>query len=317
MLRENVTANWPLITSVCARWTVGAGRPRSATIAPALARFDAHTHLFAPSQAARRAEIAARDATFAEMYADPKAAMATLPQLLAALDGAGIARAVAAGFAFTSAADIEEQNASLLEAARASDGRVVALATVNPALAGWERAAEAALAGGARGFGELRPHNQRWDPEGAAAHDLCELAGAHGAVLLWHVSEPVGHAYPGKRGGIAPEELIRLAAAHPGVRMVAAHLGAGLSFYLQMPEVRAAIEFVYFDTAAYPLLYDEQSVMRLVALAGTKRVLFGSDYPLLSPARQLRRLEAVLGEDVAEAVCGGNAETLFPGNHTQ
>lgn len=274
-------------------------------------RIDAHTHLFSPSQREVRREIAERDRTFGEMYGSPEAKMATLPELLAALDAAEIQHAVAAGFAFTYERDIEEQNGYLMEARRCSQGRLAVLATVNPTSAGWEAQARKALDGGAVGFGELRPHNQGWDPQGPAGRALCGLARDAGAVLLWHVSEPVGHGYPGKEGGISAVELCRVATEFPQVKMVGAHLGGGLAYYLQMPEVKAAIENVYFDTAAVTLLYDDQSVARLVDLAGPERVIFGSDYPLLSPRRQLQRLLGQLPGDVAKQVCGGNAERLF------
>ena len=50
---------------------------------------------------------------------------------------------------------------------------------------------------------------------------------------------------------------------------------------------------------------------------GAERVLFGSDYPLLSPRRQIQRLAAQLPGPVLEAVCGGNARRLFSDNGTQ
>jgi predicted TIM-barrel fold metal-dependent hydrolase len=278
-------------------------------------RIDAHTHIFAPSQIAGRSKICERDATFAEIYGDPKAAMATAPELLAAIDEAGIDRAVVAGFAFANERDLVDQNDYLLASAAEARGRIIPLATVNPGHAGWELFAVEAVAAGARGFGELRPHNQGWDPLGPAGQALCELAKAHDAVLLWHVSEPVGHIYPGKGGGISPVELCELATTYRGVKMVAAHLGGGLSFYFQMPEVKEAIDSLYFDTAASSLLYDDGSIARLVDLAGAERVLYGSDYPLLSPRRQLQRLTALLPGDVAEAVCGGSADTLFSDRH--
>jgi predicted TIM-barrel fold metal-dependent hydrolase len=273
---------------------------------------DAHTHLFAPAQRAARSALAARDATFAELYADPAAKMATLPDLLAALDRAGIDGAVVAGFAFAAEADLAEQNAALFLAARETE-RVAALATLNPMLPGWRAMAEAAIEQGACGFGELRPGNQGWDPLGPEGHALCAFAAERAVPLLWHVSEPVGHRYPGKAGGIGPADFITLALAHPETVMVGAHLGGGAAWYLQMPEVRSAIENVYFDTAAGSLLYDMRSVARLVDLVGEYRVLFASDYPLLSPLRQLERHQALLGE-AAQAVCGGNAERLFFGS---
>lgn len=275
-------------------------------------RVDAHMHAFAPSQRQRREEIAAADATFAEMYGAPAARMATGPELRAAMERAALDGAVAAGFAFASAAEIAAQNEHLAEAAAAAGGRLAWLASVNPALPGWRTGAEAALAAGAAGFGELRPASQGWDPLGPAGRELCELADAVGAVLLWHASEPVGHRYPGKAGGIGPAALIEVACAYPRLRMVGAHLGAGAAFYLQMPELKEPIESLYFDTAAVSLLYHERAVARTVEIAGVDRVLFGSDYPLLSPRRQLDAIEnALSGATAREAVCGGNADALF------
>jgi predicted TIM-barrel fold metal-dependent hydrolase len=272
---------------------------------------DAHTHLFAPGQLLGREQIALGDRTFREMYADPEAKIVVARQLLEALDEAELDGAVAAGFAFSHEPDLIEQNQYIMEAARVSGGRLIPLATVNPALPGWERVAHHAIDLGARGFGELRPHNQGWDPVGEQARRLCQLARDANLVLLWHCSERAGHEYPGKTGGISADELVSIASEFPGLPMIAAHLGAGASFYLQMPEVRAAIDSVYFDTAAASLLYDEKSVSRLVDLAGPERVLFGSDYPLLSPRRQIQRLTVQLPGPVLEAVCGGNARRLF------
>jgi predicted TIM-barrel fold metal-dependent hydrolase len=272
---------------------------------------DAHVHFFPASQRERRGTIAGEDRGFAAIYADPRAKMATASDLVAALDEAGLGAAVAAGFAFSGARELEEQNAALIAAATEFPQRVIPLAAVNPALPGWLTAAEAALDAGARGFGELRPGGQGWDPLGPAGRQLCELARARAVVLLWHVSEPLGHGYPGKEGGISPVDLGRLAFEHPGLAMIAAHLGGGLSFYLQMPEVKTAFASLYFDTAASSLLYDERSVARLVDLAGEQHVLFASDYPLLSPKRQLERVTALVGAEAAAAVCGGNAQRLF------
>lgn len=274
---------------------------------------DAHTHLFAPAQRDQRAALCQRDATFAELYAAPAARLASGPDLFSEMAAAGLEGAVAAGFAFAAEQDLRDQAGHLLAVARQSPA-VIPLPGVNPALGGWRAYAEEMLAGGARGFGELRPHNQGWDPLGPASHELCDLAAGHGAVLLWHVSEPVGHAYPGKHGGISPVELCLLAQAHPATRMVAAHLGGGLSFFVQMPEIRRALASVWFDTAAASLLYDDGSIARLVDLVGVERVLFGSDYPLLSPGRQLERIRALLASNLAEAVCGGTAANLFSEN---
>jgi uncharacterized protein len=290
------------------------GGPRPTRYHAVVPVIDSHTHIFAPWQIANRETLCANDRAFGELYATPKAALASDSELMTALYEASIDKAVAAGFAFTHERDIAQQNEYILHVARNNE-RIIPLATLNPAILGWQPAAQAALSAGARGFGELRPHNQGWDPLGPHGRALCGLAQDAHALLLWHVSEPIGHDYPGKRGGISAVELYELATAFPAVRMIAAHLGGGLSFFLHMPEVRKALGNVYFDTAASPLLYDEQSVTQLVALAEPGRVLFGSDYPLLSPRRQLQRITALLPADVAQAVCGGNADNLLSDLH--
>ena len=269
---------------------------------------DAHTHAFAPGQVARRAELAGNDPTFAEMYGDPAAKMATLVEVAAALRGSGFAGAVVAGFAFARQVDIDEQNDHLL--GEGEPGFAV-LATVNPALPDWKQTATRALERGAVGFGELRPHNQGWDPCEGAGRELCEFASDAGAVMLWHVSEPVGHAYPGKTGGITPVELVNVAEEFPDLKQVAAHFGGGLPFYAQMREVRRTLTNVWFDTAAASLLYDDECTWRTVELVGPARVLFASDFPLLSPRRQLERILPTLPAEAAEAICGGNASMLY------
>jgi hypothetical protein len=268
---------------------------------------DAHTHLFPPAQGEARDAIASRDAGFAEIYGDPGAAIADAPALLAALREDGVEAAVALGFAFAGEREVAEQNEYLLAVAAETPRAIVPFATVNPALPGWEREARRVLDHGARGFGELRPGTQGWDPLGPEGRRLADLAREAGAALVWHTSEPVGHRYPGKEGGLAPAELIEVAAAAPEVTMVGAHLGAGASFYLSMPEVREATPNLLFDTAAASLLYDAETIARLVATAGAGRVLFGSDFPLRRPGSELKCVLAGLDAPTGVAVAGENA----------
>ncbi len=237
--------------------------------------------------------------------------MAAPEEVLARLEADGFAGGLAAGFAFTAQSACAEQNEALLAAAEESDGRLRALATLNPALPRWEEAARGALGAGAVGFGELRPLNQGWDPLGVSALRLYGMAEDAGAVLLWHVSEPVGHAYPGKAGGIAPAELCEVATRFPRLRQIAGHLGAGLAFFLLMPELRVLLANVWFDTAATSLLYDDAAVERVLDLVGPGRVLFGSDYPLLSPRRHFARVTRAVRPEHAQAIGGGNLRGML------
>jgi uncharacterized protein len=273
---------------------------------------DFHTHLLPPSFNKRREEIAAKDRTFAALFADPKAVMASTDDLLEAMAEDGVDMAMALGYGWTNQDVARESNDYLLEAAAASNGRIVAFCSVDPA---WGDAAvrevERCVAGGARGIGELHPSSQRTKlatDRGIAG--VMALAAKQGLPVVVHGSEPVGHDYPGK-GDTTPGQLIALASRFPDVKIVAAHWGGGLPFYAHMPEVREALTNVWFDSAATPFLYDQGVFSTVVSAVGPDRVLFGSDFPLLRPKRVAEMAIDDLRPAHAAMFLGGNARNLL------
>ncbi len=274
---------------------------------------DAHTHIFPTEFIAERGALAARDKTFGELYGDPAAKLARADELMAAIERNGFDHAVALGFAWSDADLCRRHNDALLAAAAESRGRIVPFCTVDLAGPADRLRAEIArcAAAGARGLGELRPDSQGADLDGAAGELLAASAAEFGLVLLFHASEPVGHLYPGKTGGDLAR-LDRFVARHPDVRVVLAHWGGGLPFYAVMPEVREALANVWFDTAATTLLYEPAIYRQVIDLVGAERVLFGSDFPLLGPRRQLRALAAApLSGSERTQIAGENAAALL------
>lgn len=289
---------------------------------------DAHTHVFPPSVRERRAAIVATEPAFAAIYGDARAVMATADEVLASMDDAGVDHSVIANFAWGDDALIDETNAYILDAASRAGGRLVpfvsvSLTGVGHAGAGSDEAPtvrpgdprakiRALAAQGARGIGELRPDDIGYDlADSDEADVLAWAAAAYDLPLLFHASEPVGHPYGGKRG-LRIEALATFAAAAPGVSIVAAHWGGGLPFYTLMPEVRAALETTYFDTSAEHLLYDPSIYRRAIDLVGAERILWGSDFPLVTQAKALARTrDADLRKEELTAVLGGNAAGLL------
>lgn len=274
---------------------------------------DVHTHVFPPRMIAARAQLVAEDAGFAELYADPRARMATADALLTSMSSAGVDRAVASGFWWRSPSLAAEHRAYLLECAAAAGGRLLAFVPV----AEDEDAAtvlDEAMAGGAAGLGEVRLGDADAREPSAALEAVLATGVARGLPLLLHCSEEVGHAYHGKGGGFTAGALWRLVTRMPEARVIAAHWGGGFPFYALMPEVRALIETqaITFDTAASALLY-EPGVFELVyTLAGEHCTLWGSDFPLRSQATDRAAVEAALPDPVQRAaVLGGNAGRLL------
>ncbi|MDI7253466.1 MAG: amidohydrolase family protein, partial [Actinomycetota bacterium] len=126
-----------------------------------------------------------------------------------------------------------------------------------------------------------------------------------------HVNEPVGHVYPGK-GPVTPETVYRLVRAYPEAVFILPHWGGGLLFYELMPEVAEECRNVLYDTAASPFLY-RPSIYRLAAeAAGSGKILFATDYPLLPYRRTLADARAGLeNTSFQDAILGGNAARLF------
>ena len=274
---------------------------------------DFHTHIFPPSIVQDRERYLA-DPTFRELYGDSKAKLATAEDLLPSMDLAGVAISVVLGFAWTDAETCRMHNDYLLEVAARSNGRLVAFCSVQPA--GQPDAArqevERCARAGARGLGELRPANQGWDLEkGADAGVLAEAALEHDLVLLFHVSEPVGHSYPGKRG-LSLQAFYAFREAWPGVKCVGAHWGGGLPLFALMPEVLTVVRATYFDTAATGFLYSPDVFRVGLELAGADRVVFGSDYPLISQIEARRAVQTSgLSRDAVDLVLGENARLLL------
>jgi predicted TIM-barrel fold metal-dependent hydrolase len=79
-----------------------------------------------------------------------------------------------------------------------------------------------------------------------------------------------------------------------------------------MPEVAGELKNVYFDTAATPFLYKVEIFRMVRDLIGSEKILFGSDYPLLSPKRILDQVESAgLTEDEKAGIIGNNAKLLL------
>ena len=272
---------------------------------------DFHTHIFPPEVRHRRGDYLRRDTAFAEMYANPKAKIATADDLLRSMDESGVDVSVAVGFAWSEHELCVRHNDYLLDSAAKSGGRLVPFCTVNPATEDSEEEALRCAKAGARGLGELRPDSQGWDPDGDAGEGLAEIAKRLGLILLFHVTEPVGRSYAGKEGGDLTA-FYEFALRHPDVSIVAAHLAGGLPFYAPMPEVREVFAHVYVDTAAQRLLYDHTAYEHLISLIGAERILLGSDYPLVAQDKQIEELRAgVFASEHLRLMLGANAEQLL------
>jgi len=269
---------------------------------------DFHAHITAPEIIKRRDEYLVRDAWFRDLYANPNARLSSADDLIAAMDRAGVDQAVVFGFGWREMDLCRRDNDYVTESVARYPNRLIGFGIINPA-AGSEavQEVERCAASGLRGLGELMPDGQeyRLDDEKVMA-PIVEAAQALDLILLTHCSEPVGHLYPGK-GTVTPDEVIRFARLFPNVTLVCAHWGGGTIFYELMPEVANVMRNVYYDTAASPYLYQDD-IFALAARWAPGKVLFATDFPLVSPARLIARVEAArMPTATCRRILGGNA----------
>lgn len=273
---------------------------------------DFHTHITAPEIIARRDDYLVRDAWFRDLYANPKARLSSADELAGELECCGVDRAVVCGFGWRDMDLCRRDNDYVIESVARYPDRFLGLCIVNPlAGAAAVREIERCAAAGLRGLGELMPDGQgyRLDDQRVMA-PIVEALSALDQLLLVHCSEPVGHLYPGK-GTVTPDQVVRFARLFPEITLVCAHWGGGSLFYELMPEVAKVMGHVYYDTAASPYLYADD-IFGLAARWVPSRVLFASDYPLISPGRLVRCMQALdLPAGTLELMLGGNACRLL------
>ena len=273
---------------------------------------DAHTHIFPPDFITRRSDLTA-DSCFGEMYTDPKARMATIEELVASMDEAGVDISVALAIAWDDPGLCKAHNDYLIDAVERFPGRVIGMGMI-PLKSGSNPLPELERirAGGLVGIGEVRGDSAGVDlTNEKVIRPVMEFLAASNMFLLMHASEPTGHSYAGK-GGMTPEVVYPFVKKYPDVRIILGHLGGGLPFYMLQPEVKSDCRNVYFDSAAIPFLYEKRAYRLSGEMAGIEKILFGSDFPLMSQKRALKYLnDADLSPEDKKRVLGYNAMNLF------
>ena len=172
------------------------------------------------------------------------------------------------------------------------------------------------------GIGECHPWVQGASPKNENWIKCMEFASEERWPVTYHVTEPVGHKYPG-RTPTPFEDFLWLAREFPDLKIILAHAGGLLPFYELNPKIRPELKNVHYDLAACPLLYEPSLYRKLIEVVGPKKILWGTDYPLRTfPKTQkepdfwsfksLVDQEAKLNDSEREAIFGKNLISLLP-----
>ena len=274
---------------------------------------DCHTHIFPEEVRKDRGSFCKRDEGFSFIYKDPKSRMAGVEDLIASMDESGIDRSVICAFPWKQPDLCSLHNQYLLASASRYPNRLIVFISLLFSNPDWSaKELDRALKGGARGVGEIAFYRDEMVPQ-----DICSMKPVltqmekRGIPLLLHTNETIGHSYPGK-GRTPLERFYELILSFPNLAIILAHWGGGLPFYELMPEVAKVMANVYYDTAASPFIYSKKIYAIAREIVGAEKILFGTDFPLISPRRYFKELEeSSLSKQDREKILGLNFSRRF------
>lgn len=166
------------------------------------------------------------------------------------------------------------------------------------------------VAAGAHGL-KLHPSLQGFIPNDPAFSPLYEAAAEMGVPIVFHTGQTgIGAGLPGGRGVRLrysdPMLLDDVAADHPSLTVIMAHPSvpwqdAAISIATHKPNV-------YIDLAGWLPRYFPPQLVRAANGLLKHQVMFGSDYPVLTPDRWLKDFAAPgIKDDVRPLILKGNA----------
>lgn len=207
---------------------------------------------------------------------------------------------------FPSPQDVSAGNDAMLALQQREPQRVRAYVTVNPndrrhAADEIARCARAGVVGV-----KLAASRRADDP---LVDEIAVMAAEHGFPILHHIWQHRRQEWPGQEASDGVE-LGRLAARHPNVAFILAHIGGGGDYAHTFPAVRD-LPNVHLDLSGSGV--DRGMLDDALAAVGPRRLLWGCDLTMETGLAKLRAL-SVIGLSVGdlERIRWRNAVDIFP-----
>jgi len=274
---------------------------------------DFHTHIFPRYFREKRDGFFSQEPAFEALYRSANSRLASKDELRQTMEEQGIQRSVIFGFPWEKTEHFRRHNDYIIESVQRHPDKLTGFCCFSPLSPHAPPEVRRCLDAGLAGVGELAVYQSGFSEKIIRSlHEVMEICADRNVPVLFHTNEPVGHVYPGKTP-VELSEIYALVKQYPSNRIILAHWGGGLFFYsLMKKEVRDVLKNVWFDTAASPFLYDPQIYRIAGEIVGTDKILFGTDYPLLSPKRYFEEMQlAGLSEESVRGICGENAAKLL------
>ncbi len=274
---------------------------------------DFHTHIFPAEIRNRREVYFAAEPEFELLYRSPKSKMIGAAEMVAMMDREGVDKSVAFGFPWQKLDTCRRHNDYVLESVTRFPDRLIGFGCLNPLAKTAANEALRCIDSGMAGIGELAFYRSGLDARVLdSLEPIMQLCLQKNLPVMIHVNEPLGREYPGKSPN-SLGQIYALAQRFSRNKLVLAHWGGGIFLYMLLKkEVKETLANVYYDTAASPFLYHLDIFALAVRLAGIAKILFGSDFPLISPSTYFSELNQTgLTREQLACIQGLNAKNLL------
>ena len=256
---------------------------------------DTHCHVY-PDKIARKAAEAT-----GHFYGLPPKMDGTVETLRQISRQAGICHNIINSVA-TTGHQVESINHYIAATAAESGGTMTGLGTLHPDSPDPEKDIEQILSLGLKGI-KLHPEIQGFCIDDPAILRFFEIAGERLPFLL--------HLGDKRYDKSNPNRMKKVLESFPHVRFIGAHF-AGWSLWEEATYTLKGYDNLIADSCSALYALSPEKAVELIHAFGTDRILFGTDYPLMSPLEEMERFDRLsLTETEREKILYRNAAAYY------
>ena len=257
---------------------------------------DAHCHIY-PQKIAEKA-VAGTD----NFYNTVAFGKGTVEDLMEKGERAGIDRFVVQSVA-TTPKQVKSINEFIADTVSRYPDKLTGLGTLHPDSEDIKGDVEHLLELGLKGV-KLHPDIQQFKCDNERCMEIYSLCEEKGLVLLVHTGD---YRYDFSN----PNRIVPILERFKKLTFIGAHL-AGWSVWEEAYEKLSKYENLYVDCSSCFGFTEKEQVYRLMKKYGADRILFGTDYPMWSPEKELETFMSLDFTDEQRAkMLGLNAKKIF------
>ncbi len=256
---------------------------------------DCHCHIY-PEKIAAKASCA-----IGAFYDIPMSFDGTLDKMKRAETEAGIDTQIV-----FSVATRPEQVSSInrfIAATVSSEQNLFGLGTAHPLSPDMKADMDEAVSLGLKGI-KIHPDFQKFALDDEGFFPMYEYCEKHRLPVLIHTGDR-RYDYSNVN------RLIPVLETFPRLTVIGAHFG-GWSFWEEAPMKLAKYENLFVDCSSSLYAMNKEAALSAIRTYGASRVMFGTDYPMWEPKREVERVKSLgLTKEEIEAVFHQTAEQVF------